>query len=295
MRKGKAKLSGTHGVSLMSAIKRTIYISLVIAGASSVLSPLASATDTGGTTDLPPVQVPPPVMPPPVDNPSPPLPPGGDGGKGEGDGDYEHEVVCQNLKATKPAMCPNPIPVPSGATYAQDKLPGAGINGKSTVLMAIAYSQNRAYGPNGAVSQVDPTAAWSMDFILNKQTQNYANPGMSFKEATAVFRNDLKSVCELESMGSNKYRIAGQLTVPEYYCFQIMKALDVEADDEMSFIQFFLDWSKRYGVPLESYVPGPVVSSASMDNSLGVKWKVTSADAACSSWWTNFQQNQCTP
>lgn len=295
MKKDMTKVDGAASNTLKAAIKRTIYISLVIAGVSSVLSPLASATDTGGTTDLPPVQVTPPVTSPPVDNPSPPLPPGGDGGGSEGDGDPEHEVVCQNLKATKPAMCPNPIPIPSGATYAQDKLPGAGINGKSTVLMAIAYSQNRAYGPNGAVSQVDPTAAWSMDFILNKQTQNYANPGMSFKEATAVFRNDLKSVCELESMGSNKYRIAGQLTVPEYYCFQIMKALDVEADDEMSFIQFFLDWSKRYGVPLESYVPGPVVSSASMDNSLGVKWKVTSADAACSSWWTNFQQNQCTP
>ncbi|CTP93185.1 hypothetical protein XTPLMG730_3782 [Xanthomonas translucens pv. phlei] len=291
----KASRSTTGSSTLLkSAIKRTIYLTLVVAGAASVLSPLASASDTGGTTDLPPVDVTPPVTPPPDEIPPPPLPPGGDGGgDGGGDEDGEHEAICQNLKATKPAMCPNPIPIPSGSTYAQDKLPGASINGKSTVMMAIAYSQNRAYGPNGAVSQVDPTAAWAMDFALNKQTENYANPGMSFKDATSTFRNDLKSVCELESMGSNKYRIAGQLTVPEYYCFEIMKALDVEADDQMSFIQFFLDWSKRYGVPLESYVPGPVVSSASMDNSLGVKWKVTSADAACSSWWTSFQQNQC--
>ncbi|MBB4127537.1 hypothetical protein GGR77_002851 [Xanthomonas translucens] len=287
----KASKSIANGsMFLKSAIKRTIYLTLVVAGAASVLSPLASASDTGGTTDLPPVDVPPPVTPPPIEIPP---APDGEGGGGGGDGDGDHEVICQNLTATKPAMCPNPIPIPSGATYAQDKLPGAGINGKSTVMMAIAYSQNRAYGPNGTVSQVDPTAAWAMDFALNKQTENYANPGISFRDATTTFRNDIKSVCELESMGSDKYRIAGQLTVPEYYCFEIMKALDVEADDQMSFIQFFLDWSKRYGVPLESYVPGPVVSSASMDNSLGVKWKVTSEDARCSSWWTSFQQNQC--
>ncbi|MEA9571292.1 hypothetical protein, partial [Xanthomonas campestris] len=87
--------------------------------------------------------------------------------------------------------------------------------------------------------------------------------------------------------------IPGQLTVPEYYCFEIMKALDIEADDQMNFVQFCIDWSKRYAVNLERYVPGEVLSSGSLDNSIGVKWKVTSADASCSRWWTNFQQNQC--
>jgi hypothetical protein len=34
---------------------------------------------------------------------------GGGGGGGDGSGDGEHEVICQNLRATKPAMCPNPF------------------------------------------------------------------------------------------------------------------------------------------------------------------------------------------
>ncbi|WAT15169.1 hypothetical protein [Xanthomonas fragariae] len=283
---------------LKAAIRRTIYLTLILAGVASVLSPLASATDTGGTTTLPPVEVPPPYIPPPIENPTPPYYPdpgdgGGDNGGGGGGSEEDPEVVCANLRATKPAMCPNPIPLPAGATYAQDKLPGASINGKSTVLMAIGYSQGRAFGPNGTTAAPNVTAAWLMDLVLNKQTENYANPGMSFKDATKIFRDDIKQVCELESIESSKYRIPGQLTVPEYYCFEIMKALDIEADDQMNFVQFFIDWSKRYAVNLESYVPGAVISSGSLDNSIGVKWKVTSADGACSAWWTSFQQNQC--
>ncbi|WP_372156980.1 hypothetical protein ACCP96_15800 [Xanthomonas campestris pv. fici] len=95
------------------------------------------------------------------------------------------------------------------------------------------------------------------------------------------------------AVSADRGSLRGQLTVPEYYCFEIMKALDIEADDQMNFVQFFIDWSKRYAINLERYVPGEVLSSGSLDNSIGVKWKVTSADAACSTWWTNFQQNQC--
>ncbi|MBV6687068.1 hypothetical protein KV692_04045 [Xanthomonas euvesicatoria pv. physalidis] len=132
-----------------------------------------------------------------------------------------------------------------------------------------------------------------MDFTLNKQTENFTKPGMPLKEATKIFREDLKIICDYESTESNKYRIPGQLTVPEYYCFEIMKALDVEADDQMSFVQFFIDWAKRYAVNLERYIPGEVLSAESLDNSIGTKWRVTTADAACSRWWTSFQENQC--
>lgn len=202
-------------------------------------------------------------------------------------------MVCNNLRNQKPQMCPNPIPLPAGATYAQDKLPGASINGKSTILMAIGYSQGRAFGPNGTTAAPNETAAWLMDFILNKQTENFAKIGLPLKEATKIFREDVKAVCDYESMESDKYRIVGQQTVPEYYCFEIMKALDIEADDQMSFVQFFIDWAKRYAVNLERYIPGEALSSGSLDNSIGTKWRVTTADAACSRWWTTFQENQC--
>ncbi|MCE4373678.1 hypothetical protein [Xanthomonas hortorum] len=283
---------------LKAAIRRTIYLTLILAGAASVLSPLASASDTEGTTTMPPVEVPPPYIPPPIENPPPPYYPdpgdggGGDGGGGGGD-NGDPEVVCNNLRNQKPQMCPNPIPLPAGATYAQDKLPGASINGKSTILMAIGYSQGRAFGPNGTTAAPNETAAWLMDFILNKQTENFAKIGLPLKEATKIFREDVKAVCDYESMESDKYRIVGQQTVPEYYCFEIMKALDIEADDQMSFVQFFIDWAKRYAVNLERYIPGEALSSGSLDNSIGTKWRVTTADAACSRWWTTFQENQC--
>ncbi|MGQ5273477.1 hypothetical protein [Xanthomonas arboricola] len=283
---------------LKAAIRRTIYLTLILAGAASVLSPLASASDTDGTTTMPPVEVPPPYIPPPIENPPPPYYPdpgdggGGDGGGGGGD-NGDPEVVCNNLRNQKPQMCPNPIPLPAGATYAQDKLPGASINGKSTILMAIGYSQGRAFGPNGTTAAPNETAAWLMDFILNKQTENFAKIGLPLKEATKIFREDVKAVCDYESMESDKYRIVGQQTVPEYYCFEIMKALDIEADDQMSFVQFFIDWAKRYAVNLERYIPGEALSSGSLDNSIGTKWRVTTADAACSRWWTTFQENQC--
>ncbi|MCC8490381.1 hypothetical protein [Xanthomonas citri] len=282
---------------LKAAIRRTIYLTLILAGAASVLSPLASASDTDGTTTMPPVEVPPPYIPPPIENPPPPYyPDPGDGGGGDGGGggnNGDPEVICNNLKNQKPQMCPNPIPLPAGATYAQDKLPGASINGKSTLLMAIGYSQGRAFGPNGTTAAPNATAAWLMDFTLNKQTENFTKLGLPLKEATKIFREDLKIICDYESTESNKYRIAGQLTVPEYYCFEIMKALDIEADDQMSFVQFFIDWAKRYAVNIERYIPGEVVSSGSLDNSIGTKWRVTTADAACSRWWTSFQENQC--
>ncbi|GAE59764.1 hypothetical protein XPN_1670, partial [Xanthomonas arboricola pv. pruni MAFF 301427] len=172
---------------LKAAIRRTIYLTLILAGAASVLSPLASASDTDGTTTMPPVEVPPPYIPPPIENPPPPYyPDPGDGGGGDGGGGGSGEdpvEYCNELKNQKPAMCPNPIPLPAGATYAQDKLPGASINGKSTLLMAIGYSQGRAFGPNGTTAAPNATAAWLMDFTLNKQTENFTKIGLPLKEA----------------------------------------------------------------------------------------------------------------
>ncbi|RNK58296.1 hypothetical protein C9402_10470, partial [Xanthomonas vasicola pv. vasculorum] len=91
---------------LKAAIRRTIYLTLVLAGVASVLSPLATASDTEGTTTMPPVEVPPPYIPPPIENPPPPYyPDPGDGGGnngGGGGGPDEREVLCENLRATKP-------------------------------------------------------------------------------------------------------------------------------------------------------------------------------------------------
>ncbi len=289
---------------LYKAIKHTLRISLVLSGCY-----LAVQTGLADTSNLPTVDVPPPPIetievppPPPYDPPpyEPPVDPfpddgvSGDDGGGGGDGGETREEVCARISLTKPAMCPNPIPMPSGASYAEDKLPGASFFKKSPMLMAIAYSQGRAHGPNGPATP-DPTAAWVMNLALEKQTQNYAKPGMPSNQANALFREDLKKVCELEALrGNSNSRPAGALTVPEEFCFDILKAFDQETNDQMNFIQYFADWSKRFGVPLASYVPGPVMSDLDQKNSIMEKWRIVSSDAACSTWWQTYEQNQCT-
>jgi len=278
--------------ALSRAIKNTIRISLLVSGCFFVAQPGFS-----DTSNLPTVHVPPP--PPDRDPPGFPFPfPDddyhGDGG-GNGSGYAPPEVVCGNLRVNKPAMCPNPIPIPSGANYAFDKLPHGSFlkNTKSTMRMAIAYSEGRAHGPNGP-AQANPTAAWLMNFILEKQTANFANSGMPLVEANREFRTGLQSVCTLESLGGNQsVRRPGPLTVPEQFCFDIMKSFDQETNDRMNFITYFYSWTQSHGLPLPEYIPGVVISDLDMENSIAVKWREVSKDSQCAKWWISYEYNKC--
>ncbi|WP_448141722.1 hypothetical protein [Stenotrophomonas bentonitica] len=160
-------------------------------------------------------------------------------------------------------------------------------------MMAIAFAEGRAYGVNSVVAP-DPTSSWTMGLLLEQQTANFANAGMPSNQANAMFRSGLVSVCNLETWrGSNGIRPPGGTTVAEQACFDIMKAFDQDTNDQMTFVAYILDWAKRYGVPLDAYIPGPVKSATDPGNSVMKKWEIVSRDANCSSWWHAYEQNQC--
>lgn len=288
-----SETKGTY-VDLAVAIKHTLRIGLLLSGCFFAIQPGLADTSNLPTVDVPPPFDPPDYVPPDYTPPIDDYPDQGGGGGGGGDG-TPPEVVCANLRQTKPNMCPNPIPMPSSANYAFDQLPHGSFfqQTKSTVRMAVAFSEGRAHGPNGP-AQSNPTAAWVMNLVLEKQTANFANPGMPLQQANQIFREGLKSVCDLQLMnGAAGYRPPGGVTVPEQFCFDMMKSFDRETNDQMNFVQTLYDWAKRYELPLDVYVPGPVISDLDADNSLAAKWKIVSADAACSRWWTAYQTNQC--
>lgn len=281
---------------LSKAIKHTLRISLLLSGCFFAVQP-----GLADTSNLPTVDVPPPLdWDPPDIPPFDPFPgdgdPGNGGGGGDGGGgDYTPpEVVCANLRLNKPDMCPNPIPIPSSANYALDKLPHGSYlkNTKSTMRMAIAYSEGRAHGPNGP-AQSNPTAAWVMNLLLEQQTANFANPGMPLMQANQKFREGLTSVCDLESMRGGNSRPPGPVNVPEQFCFDIMKSFDQETNDQMNFIAYFYAWSQKHGLTLPDYIPGVVISDLDMENSIAVKWREVSKDSNCSRWWTTYEANQC--
>ncbi|MCT8270029.1 hypothetical protein, partial [Xanthomonas translucens] len=211
---------------------------------------------------------------------------------GGGGGEENRDVTCESLVATKPSMCPNPLPFPSGASYAEDRLPGASINGKSTLMMALAFTRGEIHY-NGNTAATDANAAWLLAAALEQQTTNFTNGLKPLAESNKEFRVHLQLVCDDQTAASNAYRIPGVVTVPESYCFEMMKAFDQETNDQLTFIQWFAGWSRRYVIDLGDYIPGALKDSAALDNSIGVKWKVTSEDAKCSSWWTQVQQLQC--
>lgn len=277
--------------SLARSIRQILFITLITSGA-------LTFGAAGDTSDAGTVSVTHPYPPDPPEFPTDPAPNpnpgqgGGDGGDGDNGGENEQDIVCENLMATKPPSCPNPIEFPHGSLYAQDQLPGPTLTHKSAIPMAIAFGSGKVHGPNSEVN-VDHAAALSMVLALEWQTQAYANPANTFESVNRSFRAMLSNVCETQSAAANSYRLGGQLTVQENYCFEMMKAYDEEANDSTSFAEYFVDWTNRYHIPLSDYIPDAIISSVSSENSLGVKWRVTSADATCSRWWTKVEENQC--
>lgn len=289
--------AGREPRTLASAVRQVITISLIVSGCFFAATGMADTTDTRGTTNLPPVDAVPPFEVPPYDPPT--LPGVGhdpDSGEGSGGtpstpGESAQQRFCRSHLAIKPASCPNPIPFPSGADYAQNKLPGASWGAKSTVLMSIALSQGRTYGLNRNVPP-DPQAQETMRYILERQTQNYANPTKNFDSANGEFRAGLEHVCELQAQASSNYRLGRDLTIPEIFCFQIMKAFEDEVRGA-GFVETFVEWGRRYGIPVEEYITPQWAGSVELEKSLMAKWQQVSADASCSNWWTTLQQNQC--
>lgn len=283
---------------LCASIKRTLRIGMLLAGIGFTAGNAAAfdTTDTRGPppTDLPPVNAVPPPVPPDYGRPSPPEvnPPDPDPRDGGGPGgNPDAEQLCQTLMATRPQSCPNPIPFPSGPEYGEDNYPGASLRSKSTMRIALSFARDTV-SYEGSSVRVNEGARWFMEGALRDQTDNFAK-GMSLKDANIQFRIGLDLACNAQMNASNAYRLPGTTTVPEKVCFDIMRAFDRESNDELNFIDWFIAQAKLYGLPIGDYIPPAILDSADVQNSIGVKWRITTEDASCSNWWRAVNQNQC--
>ena len=290
----------------MSVLNRSIMKSLTItailaggflhssnvqpAGFEGIITPM----DTGGTTDLPPVIVVPPPPPEPI------YPPGwgggggggggdgGGGGVGGGGGPVHDPEKCALLMVSRPPMCPNPIPLPSTALYGDDKLPAGQ---SSSMRLAHNFVKGTASW-EGTPVQGAESAIYFLEAALADQVTGLA-AGQSLTDTNARLRMHLAMTCEFQVGASNQYRIGTTPTKPEEFCFQIMKAFDAEANDNQSFLYWFIDYQNRTGMPLSNYVPYGIIDMIDTRNSIGVKWEAVTKDAACSTWWTQVEQNMC--
>ena len=295
---------------LSASVIKSLTIMSLLSGGTQVLDRFAypvfgsnggiSPFDTTGTSDLPPVHVPPPIQGPPLEPPPiyypppglipPPSNPGHDGGDAGG-GSGGQEKNCELLIATRPAACPNPIPIPSGGLYADDRIPGAGAISRSS--MRMAYSFVKGVGSwQGITVEGAQSAKIFLQAALDEQTQNFAN-GMSLNEANERFRLHLGIACGQQVGESSAYRVGVIPTKPEQYCFEMLKAFDAEANDQKNFAQWFIDYVRGTGIPLESYVPYGIIELVDSKNSIGEKWRAVTEDASCARWWIQANENMC--
>ncbi|WP_312706821.1 hypothetical protein [Stenotrophomonas sp.] len=270
------------GANLKESIKHVLKISMIMSGTFFAVQPGMADTSNLPTVDaVPPIEYEPPEQP---DLGG--YDPGGGGGGGTPGSDQTQ--TCALLIATRPAACPNPIPLPTNPLYGDDRVPAGQ---KSSMRMAHNFVNGKAYW-EGTPIQMDSNAIWFLQSALQDQVDAFAK-GASLVDTNARMRIHLGLTCDMQISASSKYRVGGALTKPEQYCIQMLKAFDAEANDNQNFVYWFIEHQRTIGVPLENYVPYGLVSLVDTRNSIGEKWRSVTEDAACSKWWTQVQTNTC--
>ncbi|WP_157721485.1 hypothetical protein [Stenotrophomonas sp. WZN-1] len=220
---------------------------------------------------------------------------GGNGGGGGGNGNDSGGGMCAIIIGSRPDDCPNPIPKPSGPYYGEDELPTSGLPGGllslSSMRMVNSFAKGIASWQDINITASD-SARQRMYNALSEHTRDIAD-GVSLTIANTRFRGELALSCQEQSNASNSYRVGITPTKAELYCFEAMKAFDAEAGDHLNFVQWFIDFTKSSGIPLEAYIPYGVVELTEANNSIGAKWRAITKGASCSSWWVALQANGC--
>lgn len=203
--------------------------------------------------------------------------------------------MCGVLIASRPASCPNPVPKPSGPYYGEDQLPTSGLPGGLLSLSSMRMANSFAKGTaswQGVTIQFSDNARQRMYNALSEHTRDIVD-GVSLTIANTRFRDQLALSCTEQSNASDSYRVGLTPTKAELYCFETMKAFDAEAGDHLNFVQWFINFTKNKGIPLEAYVPYGAVDLAAANNSIGAKWRAITEGASCSAYWTSFQAYGC--
>lgn len=292
---------GGASAVLRRELKLVLKVSLVCAGA--FIAQSASATDDieriNVYPDYPEYYVPEISIPPIVG-----VDTGNGGGSntsggGQGTTGSDDRPSCSVLAMTKPASCPQPIAFPKGFDFAESQMPYGIANRPPTLRMAIAFTKGPIVVDGYSVESNKIAREYLRQALITLTTQ-FANPGVSYKDAVQVFRGRLARTCAHQTTASDAYRIAGQITRPEKYCFSMMRALDAEADDSKNFWGYFNDVESATGLDVTDLFPSylstlanVMISSASRENSLGVRYRIAQSQAQCSIWWNNVQAQQC--
>ena len=227
-------------------------------------------------------------------------PPGGSSGGGGGGGgsnwggDTSHPCEqtecysppppppCNVLLATKPPACPSPRPFPSGYSYgAENYASGSGIK------LLLAFIDHQPY--------VNPGARSYAQYALEVQTWNFADPGWVFSASMRPVIDNLKAACEIQHNADKGVVFPGTISAAEALCLEAFDKISAEADGQLSFLEWFVQWASVEGINLSAITTVPVgpISWTSPGNSVRIKYDKVEADARCSQWWTNVQLQQC--
>jgi hypothetical protein len=208
--------------------------------------------------------------------------PGTSGSSSEGGGDPSLEVSCAQLRINKPENCPNPIPYPSGYTFANDRLPGG-----SGIPKAIYFADH--------VSGVSATARITIHTALSRHTSELAGHFAPTPTAHATLLDSVSRACADQRTYDTPTRTALglQITYQERKCLVVLERLTAEVKGA-GFVAWFTEWLANNGVALSDLgIPQTVLDLASPANSLQIKNTIATREGKCAGWWHLVEYNKC--
>jgi hypothetical protein len=201
---------------------------------------------------------------------------------GGGESNPEDSSSCAELLLNKPSSCPNPIAMPSGASYARESFPaGSG-------LARLNYLSTNLPGASArAQSTVTSALTYHTALIANRTYPfEYINQGLITSVAQA---------CDEQHADDAYARAFGgiSMTDAERRCLQTLELLGRETGNS-SFISWFLQWIGQNGIDSEDLgIPDTIRYVLAPENSLEIKYNITTANATCSAWWAAVETKHC--
>lgn len=203
-----------------------------------------------------------------------------DGGGGEYIPDVSNNR-CSQLRETKPPLCPNPIPMPSGYAYGQGAYPGG--SGLPKLMYWIDF-----------VGGISPLAREHARRGLSLHTSDLLDEFVSFDAANQRLILSVQTACGIQNSEDQNNSFIIGISHMEQRCIEILERLQAEAGNP-GFRGYFFSWLDREGIHLDDLgIPESILDYLSPSNSLTIKYNNISAEKKCARWWIDAQANQCT-
>lgn len=210
---------------------------------------------------------------------------GGGGGGGGFGGDCSTEScqgnnypanTCTLHALVKPADCPEPIPMPAGPRYGQDKFRSG-----SALARAIAFIDNTTRG-------YDTTTQQKIAQALSDHTTDLRFVGIPLSTLNARLVEKVGIACDIQRVRLDLYPMPFTFrpTFGEYACAELVDQL-AEETGEPQFLPWFITWLAKEGIdPTDSrFIPQTLVNFLSPANSLKQKFDQVEKDNICANWW----------